>query len=386
MTNSSINVDFGQQSKFAHLNYDRWLLISALSLLAMGLLMVASSSMVISEKNYATPFHYLIKQVAYLGIGLISAIILFQVPMRVWEKLGAPLVLASIALLVIVLIPGLGHQVNGSRRWLGVGPLGGQVSEFAKLFIMLYLAGYLVRRNAEVREKLSGFLKPLALLGIIVSLLLAEPDFGASVVIMGTALGMIFLAGGRLRYFILLLTLVFLGMALLAFTSPYRLQRLTSFINPWAHQYGSGYQLTQSLIAFGQGGWFGVGLGESVQKLFYLPEAHTDFLLAVLAEELGLAGISVVLFLFIVLIWRAFCIGYTACKQERFYGGYLAYGFALYFSLQTLINMGVNVGVLPTKGLTLPLMSYGGTSMLVNCMLLGILMRIDHENRIGGLV
>jgi cell division protein FtsW len=266
-------------------------------------------------------------------------------------------------------------------RWIGLGFIGMQVSELAKFAVVVYMAGYLLRCNAEIKVDFSGFLKPMTVLGVILLLLLKEPDFGAAVVIMATALGMMFLAGMRLRNFILLLAIVFAGLSFLAISAPYRLLRLTSFLNPWEHPFNSGYQLTQSLIAFGRGGWFGVGLGQSIQKLFYLPEAHTDFLFAVIAEELGLVGMLVVIFLFTFLVVRIFYIGRKAQKLGQHFAGYLAYGFGLWIAIQFAVSMGVNSGLLPTKGLTLPLMSYGGSSMLVNCITIAVLLRIDYENR-----
>jgi cell division protein FtsW len=267
-------------------------------------------------------------------------------------------------------------------RWISIGPFGIQTSEFAKLATILYLASYLVRREQEVQSRIRGFLKPLLLIGVIAILLLKEPDFGATSVIAATALGMLFLAGVKLWQFLILLSGAILVFAVLAVSSPYRLQRLTTFMHPWQNMYSSGYQLTQSLMAFGHGGFWGVGLGHSVQKLFYLPEAHTDFLFAVLTEELGLIGALVVIGLFCVLITRAFMIGYSAYQQKLFYGAYVAYGIDLWLGLQTMINISVNTGLFPTKGLTLPLMSYGGSSMLINCVAIMLLLRIDHEARI----
>ncbi len=362
--------------------YDRWLLIAAGGLLAIGILMVASSSTVISDRQFGEPFHYLLRQMIYLGMGLMIAMVLIRMPIEYLENFGVGLLLASMVLLLLVLVPGIGHEVNGSRRWLGLAGFSFQVSEFAKMSFIIYLAGYLRRREAEVRSQVTGFLKPMALIGVIAILLLKEPDFGATVVIVTTTMGMMFLAGVRLRQFAVLLIGVAIAMAGLAISSPYRIARLTTFLNPWANQFDSGYQLTQSLIAFGRGGWFGVGLGDSVQKLFYLPEAHTDFLFAVLAEELGLIGVLVVILLFMVLVGRALHIGRQAYRFKRYFSAYCAYGFGLWLGLQAMINIGVNCGVLPTKGLTLPLMSYGGSSMLINCMVIAFLIRIDYENRL----
>jgi len=359
--------------------YDYWLLAIVFALLAIGLLMVASASMVISDRQYHTAFHFLFHQLAYVGVAIVLGIIILRVPLIFWEKISPYLLLVSLFLLTIVLIPGIGREVNGSMRWVEIGPFGIQVSELAKFSIVIYMAGFLVRRQAEVRSSFVGFLKPMLLLGVIAILLLLEPDFGATGVIMLTVLGMIFLAGARLLPFILLVLLVGAALTLLAITSPYRLLRLTTFLHPWVNQFSSGYQLTQSLIAFGRGGIFGVGLGNSIQKLFYLPEAHTDFLFAVLAEELGLIGELIVIGLFAALVSRILFIGRLAVRAGKESAAYMAYGFSLWLGLQAMINIGVNAGVLPTKGLTLPFMSYGGTSILFNCIAIAILLRIYHE-------
>ncbi len=362
--------------------YDRYLLLATIALLVFGLLMVASTSIVIAAKLYHQPFHFLFRQIAYLLLGIILGTIIFKMPVKAWQPLGMILLFISFILLTLVLVPKIGREVNGSMRWLGIGPIGLQVSEFAKIAVIIYLADYLVRHAHAVRTHISGFVKPLVLLGIIALLLLREPDFGATSVIVATSLGMLFLAGVRLWQFAVLFGGVAAAMAALAISSPYRMLRLTSFLNPWANQFDSGYQLTQSLIAFGRGGWFGVGLGDSVQKLFYLPEAHTDFLFAVLTEELGLMGGLVVLVLFAIVVGRALAIGRKAYAENRHFAAYLAYGFGIETALQVLINIGVNAGVLPTKGLTLPFMSYGGSSLLMMCVVVAILLRIDHESRL----
>jgi cell division protein FtsW len=284
-------------------------------------------------------------------------------------------------LLALVLLPGIGHSVNGSARWIGFGPFRIQVSEVAKLAAVIYLAGYLFRRNIEIRTHLTGFLKPIGILGVVALLLLCEPDFGATVVIMTTALGMMFLAGMRVQHFIVLFIIVLVGMSFIAISEPYRMARLTSFLNPWANPYNSGYQLTQSLIAFGRGGWFGVGLGNSIQKLFYLPESYTDFLFAVIAEELGLVGVLMIISLFCFMVWRIFWIGRQAQLLGRSFSGFLAYGFGIWIAIQFAVSVGVNSGVLPTKGLTMPLVSYGGSSMLINCIVIALILRIDYESR-----
>lgn len=361
--------------------YDKWLIAAVLGLLIIGLMMVASSSVMVSTKFYHQPFHYLIRQICYLFAGFLIAIVVMRIDSSIWEKYSVTLLLICILMLVLVLIPGIGKMVNGSRRWFSVGPLGIQVSELAKLTMILYVAGYLVRQQQTVEDSILGFIKPMIVLALVAFLLLMEPDFGATVVITGTVMAMLFLTGVKLRYYGGLIVLVAFAMAALAISSPYRLLRLTAFLNPWADQYNSGYQLTQSLIAFGRGGWSGVGLGDSVQKMFYLPESHTDFLFAVLAEELGLMGILLVLFLYSILVWRGLMIGLNAYTQERRFAAYTAYGLTFWLGLQAAINMGVNAGLLPTKGLTLPLLSYGGASLVVNCIVIALLLRIDHENR-----
>ena len=314
-------------------------------------------------------------------MGLVAALIIVKIEIARWQSVHAFLLLASLFLLIVVLIPGIGHTVNGSTRWVGFGIARLQVSEFAKLALIVYLASYLVRHQEEVRTCASGFIKPLVVLAVMSLLLLKEPDFGAVVVITATVMALLFLAGVRLWQFVLLLVACAVIIVVLAISSPYRLERLTGFLNPWARQFDSGYQLTQSLIAFGRGGWFGVGLGESVQKLFYLPEAHTDFLLAVLAEELGLMGVLTVIGLFVLLVSRGLLIARRALHAGNPFAAYLAYGFSLLLALQAAINIGVNSGLLPTKGLTLPLMSYGGSSMVANCIVIAILVRIDYETR-----
>jgi cell division protein FtsW len=361
--------------------YDKWLIAAVVGLIIIGLMMVASSSVMISTRNYHQPFHFLLRQGCYLLAGLIVAVVIMRVDSSVWEKISVPLLLGCCILLLLVLIPGIGRMVNGSRRWLALGPIGIQVSELAKITIIFYLAGYLVRQQKLVNESILGFIKPMIILGIFAFLLLLEPDFGATVVIAGTAMAMLFLTGVKLRYYIGLVVAVAASLVFLAISSSYRLARLTAFLNPWEDQYNTGYQLTQSLIAFGRGGWSGAGLGDSVQKLFYLPEAHTDFLFAVLAEELGLVGILLVLALYSILVFRGLMIGFNAFSQERLFAAYTAYGITFWLGLQAAINIGVNAGVLPTKGLTLPLMSYGGASMMVCVCVVALLLRIDHENR-----
>lgn len=361
--------------------YDRWLIIVVGLLIGLGLLMVASASIVVSDEQLHQPFYYFYRQLIGVGAGILAGSLVVQFEIIFWKKMGGILLIVVMLLLALVLFPGIGHAVNGSARWLGYGPFRIQASELAKLAVVIYLAGYLFRRNAEIRTDLSGFLKPIGILGVISLLLLCEPDFGATVVIMTTALGMMFLAGMRLQHFFLLFIIVVVGLSVLAITEPYRMARLTTFLNPWANPFDSGYQLTQSLIAFGRGGWFGVGLGKSIQKLFYLPESHTDFLFAVIAEELGLIGVLTVIGLFTFLVLRILWIGRQAQRLNRHFAGFMAYGFGIWIAIQFAVSVGVNSGILPTKGLTLPLVSYGGSSMLINCIVIALLLRIDYENR-----
>lgn len=354
---------------------------AAAALLILGLVMVASASISLSDRQFGQPFYYTLRQAVFIACGLLAAWAVMRLRLVYWENGGLVLLFIGIVLLVAVLIPGVGHEVNGSRRWLPFGLFNLQASEPVKLFVIVYLAGYLVRHGEELRSSIKGFLRPLALLCVIAVLLLLEPDFGATAVIFATALGMIFLGGVRLGYFAGVLGVVAAAGAALVFTSPYRLQRLTTFLDPWADPFDSGFQLTQALIAIGRGEWWGVGLGGSIQKLFYLPEAHTDFLFAVLAEELGLLGVVAVLALFTVLVWRAFIIGHRAQLSGNRFGAYLAYGLGMWLGMQAFINMGVNMGALPTKGLTLPLMSYGGSSIIVMCMAVALVLRVDYETR-----
>jgi cell division protein FtsW len=360
---------------------DPWLVGAVLSLLALGLVMVASASVSLADRQFGQPFYYFLRQLLYVGAGAVVSAMILRTRLLYWEKGGVLLLIAGAALLVAVLIPGVGRQVNGSIRWLHLGFFNLQASELVKLFVIVYLAGYLVRRGEEVRTTLKGFLKPLAILTLFAVLLLLEPDFGTTAVMFATALGLMFLGGVRLWQFSALLAAVVAVLAGVALSSPYRLERLTTFLDPWADPYNSGFQLTQALIAIGRGEWLGVGLGGSIQKLFYLPEAHTDFLFAVLAEELGLLGVTVVIALFTLVVWRAFVIAYRAEQSGNRFAAYLAYGIGMWIGLQAFINMGVNMGALPTKGLTLPLMSYGGSSIVVMCMAVALLMRVDYETR-----
>ena len=362
-------------------NIDLPLLISALILLGLGLVMVASSSISIAERQLSEPLYYFWRQLSYATVGLFVAFITFKIPLDYLQKSGPALIVISLVLLVMVLIPGIGKEVNGSIRWINLGFISLQVSEFVKLATVIYLSGYLVRHNEEVRTNLSGFLRPLGLIFIISSLLIIEPDFGAVAVIVATAMGMLWLGGASFFQFIFLILTAAAALTLAAVSSPYRMERLTTFLNPWADPFDSGFQLTQALIAFGRGEWFGVGLGSSVQKLFYLPEAHTDFVFAVLAEELGLFSVMLVIAIFCFIVIRALMIGRRAEKRERPFTAFLAYGLGIWLGLQAFINVGVNMGVLPTKGLTLPLMSYGGSSLIIMCVVIAMLLRADYETR-----
>ncbi len=371
----------GRRRAASPMPVDPWLLGAIMLLMGLGLVMVGSASMEIAERAFGQPWHYVIRQSLFLMLGLAAAFVVLQSRLVYWERGGPLLLLFGLALLLLVLLPGVGKEVNGSVRWIPLGIINLQVSELVKLFVIVYLAGYLVRRGDEVRSSAKGFLKPMALLVVVAGLLLLEPDFGASVVIMITALGMMFLGGARLWQFAMLFMMVLLAFALLALSTPERLERLTTFLNPWADPFASGFQLTQALIAIGRGEWWGVGLGNGVQKLFYLPEAHTDFLFAVTAEELGLAGSVVVIGLFATVVLRAFVIAHRAERCHAMFAAYLAYGLGLWIGFQAFINIGVNMGVLPTKGLTLPLMSYGGSSAVVTCVAMALLLRVDYEVR-----
>jgi cell division protein FtsW len=350
-----------------------------LSIALLGLVMVTSASVSIASKDTGQAFYYLERQLLLMLIGSACAVLLFCIRTELLEKASVGLLIVAITMLALVFVPGLGHMVNGSRRWLQLAGLNFQASELARVLVLIYLASYAVRREEQLRTTLGGLAKPLGLLVLVGVLLLAEPDFGAATVLFATGFGMLFIAGARLRYVIAMTVIAGAGFAVVAISSSYRMRRLTTFLNPWADPYNSGFQLTQSLIAIGRGQWFGVGLGESVQKLFYLPEAHTDFLFAVLAEELGLAGVVATLALFLALIWRSFYVARLASDAGLKFQSYLAAAFGLWVGIQAFINMGVNMGVLPTKGLTLPLMSYGRSSLIVSLAWVGLLLRVYHE-------
>jgi cell division protein FtsW len=364
--------------------YDSGVLWAALLLLTFGMVMVYSSSIATAEASRFTggkASYFLWRHALFLAASVIAGMLVFQVPVRLWQQVSAWLFVLGVALLVLLLIPGLGREVNGARRWLSFGIANLQPSEFMKLFVVLYAADYTVRKLALMHSFKRGLLPMFAVMLVVGWLLLREPDFGAFVVIAAIATAILFLGGMNGRWFAGLLLMLTAGFAGLVLSSPYRMQRIFGFMDPWSDPYGRGYQLSHALIAFGRGEWFGVGLGASVEKLLYLPEAHTDFLLAVIAEELGFAGVLAVISLFFWLVLRAFAIGSQAVVLERSYAALVAQGIAIWLGVQTLINMGVNMGLLPTKGLTLPLMSFGGSGLLANCAALAILLRIDWENR-----
>jgi len=358
---------------------DTVLLSASMGVLLLGFIMVASASLHLGEKLADDSFYFPKHQLAHVAMGLMAGIFVACRRLEFWEKSSKTLLLVGLVLLVLVLIPGLGKSVNGSSRWLSLVGVRIQVSEVFKLIAVVYMASYITRHLQTVRTSVLGMIRPLALLSAAGILLLLEPDFGSTAVIMATALGMLFLAGARLWQFGILLGAVGALGVVLIYSSSYRLKRVLSFIDPWADPLNSGFQLTQALIAFGRGEWMGVGLGSSVQKLFYLPEAHTDFLFSVIGEELGLFGIIVVIFLFSIIVWRAFVIGQLATRAGNRFAAFLAYGLGIWFGIQAFINMGVNMGMLPTKGLTLPLMSYGGGSMIVMCSALALLFRVRSE-------
>ncbi len=378
MTARSATFPFPARLKTS-LQFDPVLLTIVLTLLFGGFVILASASISVSDNATGDPFFYLERQLIAALIGAIGGFICLFIPMQVWRALGPLMLLAGLALLLLVLVPAVGHEVNGSRRWIRFGIINLQVSEPARLCFIIYLAGYLVRRSKAVRDEFMGFLRPMLLLSLACAALLAEPDFGAAVVLVATALTMLFVAGARIRDFLLFFSVAAVGMASLAVASPYRMQRLTSFLDPWSDPFDSGFQLTQSLIAIGRGEWLGVGLGNSVQKLFYLPEAHTDFVFAVFAEEFGLLGSLALIGVFLALLWRIFNLAVRAVNAERFFEAYIAIGLGTWLGLQAFINVGVNMGILPTKGLTLPLVSYGRSSLIVTMIAIALLLRIHHE-------
>jgi len=356
----------------------------ALILLTLGLVMVYSASIATAEDKFYTGYqadYFLIRHTLFLGLGLLAGLIVFRIPMELWQRMAPWLFLIGVVLLVLTLIPGIGLKNGGGRRWLPMGLVNLQPSELMKLFVAIYAADYTVRKLNVISSFKQGFMPMMGVILFVGCLLLFEPDFGAFVVVATIAFGVLFLGGVGIRAFLLLGLAAVVGFILLVWIQPYMRARIFGFLDPWADPFKDGYQLTHALIAFGRGEWFGVGLGGSIEKLLYLPEPHTDFLLAVIAEELGFAGVFVIVVLFALLVQRAFAIGREAIRFERYFSGLVAQAIGLWIGVQAFINMGVNMGLLPTKGLTLPLMSYGGSSLIANCLALGILLRVDWETR-----
>ena len=362
-------------------DYDPWLVLVFMFLLAAGLVMVASSSVALADRVHGNPLYYFQRQTAAVAVGVALAFVIVRIPVGLWQKMGVPLLFLALALLALVLVPGVGREVNGSVRWIKLGPINFQASELAKLCVISYIAAHLAPLAEARRLDFSSFMPPLAVVTLLSGLLLLEPDYGTAVVIFLTTVGMLFLAGIPAGRFFLWLPVMVAVLAALAVIPSYRLARLKAFIDPWQDPFNSGYQLIQSLIAFGRGEWFGVGLGSSVQKLFYLTQAHTDFIFAISAEDLGLLFSLSIVAAFLFFIWRAFAIAASAHQLRKYFAAYLAYGIGLIIGVQAFIHMGVNVGLLPTKGLTLPLFSYGANSIVVCCVLVAILLRVDLENR-----
>ena len=360
-------------------NLDPTLFSAVIALLVLGIIMVSSASITLADSEMGEPYYYLIRHFGAIAIGCLGAITAVAIPMESWLRLNGVLLFAAMALLGSVFLPGFGLTANGSTRWLDLGPLTLQPSEPARICLLLYLSSYVVRHQRELGTTMLGFFKPMALVALACMLLLAEPDFGATVVLTATSLGLLFVGGARLRDFFLFLLAAITTLSVLALNSGERLQRLTTFLDPWADVERGGYQLAQSLIAIGRGDWLGVGLGGSVQKLFYLPEAHTDFIFAVMAEEFGVIGTTLTIVLFGIVVFKAIAMGPRASALGMPFQGLVSTGIGLTLGLQAFINMGVNTGLLPTKGLTLPLISYGRTSIVVTLVALGLLARIHHE-------
>ena len=362
---------------------DPLLIGPALALISVGLVAIASASIEYGDWHFSNPWHHSIRHGIYLGIATVTALIVYRVPLEVWQRTSGAWLLLAFVLLLLVLVPGIGRNVNGSQRWLPIGPLTLQPSEVAKFALVLYISGFLVRHNELVRNHWQGLAKPVLVLALVAFLLLLEPDFGATVICAGTIFGMLFLAGARLHYVVMLITVAVGALALMVFSAPYRLARLTAYTDPWQDPYGSGFQLIQSLIAFGRGEWIGVGLGNSIQKLFYLPEAHTDFVFSIWAEETGLVGSVSLILLYCLLVGRILQVGWRSEQQGQPFAGYVCYGVALIFSGQAFVNMGVSSGLLPTKGLTLPFISYGGSSLIVSFVMLAVVLRVEQVLRVA---
>ncbi|MGI9230010.1 MAG: putative lipid II flippase FtsW [Gammaproteobacteria bacterium] len=377
----AIRLASGRKSGEPAFRYDTGLLLATLFLLSLGIVMVTSSSITMADRVYEDAWYFLWRHGFALLIGLLCGALVVSLPLHLWQSMSSVLLLLAFVLLTLVLIPGIGKEVNGSMRWIDLGPVNLQGSEPVKLFVITYTAAYLVRHNDQVKNTFSGFIKPVFVVTMLSGLLLLEPDYGSAVVLFSTVLGMLFMAGAPLSRFIAWVLIASVALAGLAVLSPYRMQRLTAFMDPWQDPFNSGFQLIQGLIAFGRGEWFGVGLGSSVQKLFYLPEAHTDFLFAVLAEELGLLACLAVIITFFFIVRRAFTIASAARDQGNTFSAYMAYGSGLILGIQAYVNMGVNTGLLPTKGLTLPLLSYGNNSIIISCVFIALLLRVDYETR-----
>ena len=354
------------------------LLLDTLLLLGLGTVMVGSASM---HRIESAPFYFVYRHLFAIALGFLGSLVILRIPITAWERVSPLLYFIGLALLVLVLVPGIGREANGAQRWIPLGVFNLQSSEFMKLFMLLYLAGYLNRRQTEVTTSVWGFIKPMLPLLIATALIMLQPDMGTTIVLLATAFGMLFLGGAPLWQFATLLVLAIGALVGLVVISPYRLERVTTFLNPWAHAQDSGYQLAQALIAFGRGEWTGVGLGNGIQKQFYLPEAHTDFVMAVIGEEFGLVGTLLVICMFGLIVWRSYAIGARAEGRGDRYSAYVAYGLGLWLGMQAFINIGVNVGLLPTKGLTLPFLSYGSNSLIVCCIAVGMLLRVRYENQ-----
>lgn len=377
----SFRRQISEASDDSKIGFDRSFIMLGLCMYIIGLVMVASSSMPIAERLYGNPFHFVIRHMIYICLSLIVAAAALQIPMKQWHKQSGALLLVGLGLLVVVLI--IGRTVNGSQRWIALGPITIQAAEPAKLFFFCYLSAYMVRRRDEVLENVKGFIKPLIVFFLLAILLLKQPDLGTVVVMFVTTFGLLFLAGAKLWQFVSVASVGAIALGLLAYFEPYRWARVTGFLDPWKDPFGSGYQLTQSLMAYGRGELFGQGLGNSIQKLEYLPEAHTDFVMAVLAEEFGFVGITAVVLLSMTLVIKAINLGRRAVDSEKYFEGFFAYSIGIWMCFQAGVNIGASAGIVPTKGLTMPLISYGGSSMIIMTIALVVLIRIDHEMKLA---